>query len=545
MRNCLWIFTLSLLIIFAGCSMRQDADIIFYNGKVYTVDSTFSIAESFAVKDGKIIGVGTNEEMVYRYRSINTVDLKGKPVYPGFYDAHCHFFGYGSDLVKCNLLGTKSFDEVIEKVITYSKANKFEWLLGRGWDQNDWEKQEFPTNRKLDSLFPDIPVYLLRVDGHAALCNSEALRQAGVTATTKVNGGMVEVAGGKLTGILVDNAVDLVKKIIPPFDEAMNRKAFLDAQKNCFAVGLISVCDAGLERDTIDLIEKMQSEGTLKMRINAMVSDAEKNLTYYFGRGPIKNERLHVTSLKMYADGALGSRGACLLQDYSDKKGHRGFMLHDSAYMTDIAKRCYEFGFQLNTHCIGDSAVRTILKIYGEVLEGKNDKRWRIEHCQVVNPDDISLFGKFDIIPSVQPTHATSDMYWAEERLGAERIKTAYAYNDLMKQNNLIAFGTDFPVENINPLYTFYAAVARKDLNNFPEGGYMPENKVSRKDALRAMTTWAAYSCFEEKEKGMIAPGMFADFIILSEDIMTADEKKIPGIKVLSTYIGGEKVFEK
>jgi predicted amidohydrolase YtcJ len=528
-----------------SCSMRRNADIIFYNGKVYTVDSTFSMVESFAVKNGKIIGRGSNEEMMYRYNTGKMVDLKGKPVYPGFYDAHCHFFGYGSDLIKCNLVGTKSFGEVIEKVIAYSKTNKSEWLLGRGWDQNDWERKEFPDNQKLDSLFPDQPVYLLRIDGHAALCNSEALKRAGITTATKIKGGMIEVMNGKLTGIVIDNAIDLVKAVIPAFSENINWKAFLDAQKNCFAVGLTSVCDAGLERDTIELIEKMQSEGVLKMRINAMVSDAEKNLIYYFGRGLVKTNRLHIASVKMYADGALGSRGACLLQDYSDEKGHRGFMLHDSAYMMNIAERCFEFGFQLNTHCIGDSAVRTMLKIYAEVLNGKNDRRWRIEHCQVVHPDDISLFGKLNVIPSVQPTHATSDMYWAEKRLGPDRIKTAYAYNDLMKQNNLIAFGTDFPVENINPIYTFYAAVARKDLNNFPEGGYMPENKVSRMDALRAMTTWAAYSCFEEKEKGMILPGMFADFVILDQDIMTADEKNIPGIKVLATYIGGEKVFEK
>jgi predicted amidohydrolase YtcJ len=528
-----------------SCSMKENADAIFYNGKIYTVDSAFSIVESFAVKGGKIVGVGTNEEIVYRFSSKNKIDLNRHVVFPGFYDAHCHFFGYGSDLVKCNLVGTKSFDEVIEKAVAYSKTNNFEWLLGRGWDQNDWEKKEFPDNRKLDSLFPDKPVYLLRIDGHAVLCNSKALEKAHITPATKVSGGIVETKNGRLTGILVDNAIDLVKEVIPAFDEDMNRKAFLNAQRDCFAAGLTSVCDAGLERDTIDLIEKMQSEGTLKMRINAMVSDGEKNLTYYFGRRPIKTDRLHVTSVKVYADGALGSRGACLLQDYSDRKGQRGFMLHDNAYITEVARRCYEFGFQLNTHCIGDSAVRNLLKIYGDVLQGKNDRRWRIEHCQVVHPDDLPLFGKYNIIPSVQPTHATSDMYWAEERLGPERIKTAYAFNDLMKQNGLIAFGTDFPVENINPLYTFYAAVARKDLKGFPAGGFQPENKVSRKDALRAMTTWAAFACFEEKEKGMIAPGMFADFIILSDDLMTASEEKIPLIKVLATYLSGEKVFEK
>jgi predicted amidohydrolase YtcJ len=532
-------------ILIASCTVKQEADSIYYNGKIYTVDSSFSVAEAFAVKDGKILSAGSSREIFSKYISKIKVDLKGKPVYPGFYDAHCHFFGYGSDLVKCNLYETKSFDEVVEKVFDYSKTNSFEWLLGRGWDQNDWEQKEFPHNRKLDSLFPNTPVYLVRIDGHAALCNSEALRRANITAETKVSGGIVETKNGKPTGILIDNAVDLVKEIIPAFDEAMNRKAMLTAQENCFAVGLTSVCDAGLGKDTIELIEKMQQENLLKMRINAMVADNGNNAEYFFKRGKIKTERLHVSNVKVYCDGALGSRGACLIEEYSDKPGHHGFLLHDTVYLKKVAEQCYKHGFQMSTHCIGDSGVRTMMKIYGEALKGKNELRWRIEHCQVVHPDDLPLFEKFSIIPSVQPTHATSDMYWAGERLGKERVRSSYAYQDLLKQNNLIAFGTDFPVENISPVHTFYAAVVRKDLKNYPDGGFQPENKVSRENALRAMTTWAAYSCFEEKEKGMIAPGMFADFIILSEDIMANDENKIPSVTVEATYLSGEKVYQK
>lgn len=545
--------TISLLtvFIFSSCSVKQQADSIFYNGKIYTVDSTFTIAECFAVSDGKILAVGSNDEILSRFDSKKKIDLKGKTVYPGFYDAHCHFFSYGSDLVKCDLYGTKSFDEVIERIKEYSgnlpslsrEGSGVSWLLGRGWDQNDWEVKDYPDNKILDSLFPRTPVYLVRVDGHAALCTSEALRRANITATTKVSGGSVELKNGKPTGILIDNAKDLLSEVIPPFDETMNRKALLTAQQNCFAVGLTSVCDAGLGKDTIELIEKMQSENILLMRINAMVADNGKNPEYYFQKGKIKTEHLNVRTIKVYGDGAMGSRGACLVEEYSDKSGHKGFLLHDTAYFRKIAQQCFEHGFQMATHCIGDSAVRMILKIYGEVLKGKNDLRWRIEHCQAVHPDDFSLFEKFSVIPSVQPTHATSDMYWVEERLGKERVRYAYAYNDLLRQNNLIAFGTDFPVENISPLYTFYAAVTRKDLKNFPEGGFQPENKVSRENALRAMTTWAAFSCFEEKEKGMLTPGMFADFVILSDDLMTVAEEKIPSVKVEATYLNGEKVF--
>jgi predicted amidohydrolase YtcJ len=359
-----------------------------------------------------------------------------------------------------------------------------------------------------------------------------------------VNGGEVEIKNGKLTGILVDNAVDLVKKNIPAYSNELYKEYLLQAQKKCFAAGLTTLDDAGLGQDTIRLIEELQNSGELKMRIYAMISDNEKNRAYFFEHGPLKTDRLNVRSFKVYGDGALGSRGACLLQPYSDEPGHTGFLLHDRKYFEDIATQALEHGFQLCTHAIGDSANRVLLQVYAAHLKGRNDKRWRIEHCQAVDPSDLKLFDENNIIPSVQPTHATSDMYWAEERLGKERIKNAYAYNDLMHSGGIIAFGTDFPVEQINPLYTFYAAVARKDLKGFPTNGFNPENKVERKDALRAMTILAAYSNFEEQEKGSIEQGKFADFVILDRDIMQTDEKEIPNAKVIATYVNGEKVFE-
>jgi predicted amidohydrolase YtcJ len=534
-----------LLFIFSSCSTKKKADAIYYNGKIYTVDSSFTIAEAFAVSSGKIIGTGTTKEIENEFESTENKDLEGKSVYPGFIDAHCHFYGYASDLTKADLYGTTTIDEVLQKILAFSKTNKFSWLLGRGWDQNNWEANEFPSKEKLDSLFPHIPVYLVRVDGHAVLCNSEALKRANITAATKISGGEISIKNGKPTGILIDNAVDLVKTKIPPFTKELMEECLLQAQKKCFSLGLTTVDDAGLGIDSIALIRKLQDEGKLKMRVYAMITSTEENKKYFFEHGAVKTDRLNVRSFKVYADGALGSRGACLLQPYHDKPGHSGFLLHDKNYFEDVAAQMLDHGFQLNTHCIGDSANRLMLQIYAAHLKGKNDKRWRIEHCQVVAKQDLKLFGENNIIPSVQPTHATSDMYWAENRLGKERIKTAYTYRDLMEQaGGVIAFGTDFPVENINPLYTFYAAVARKDLKDYPVNGFQKENRVTKKDALCAMTIMAAYSNFEEKEKGSIEKGKFADFIILDKDIMQIDEKEIPKTKVIGTYVGGEKVFE-
>jgi predicted amidohydrolase YtcJ len=534
------------IVVFNSCNYKRKADLILYNGTIYTVDQSFNVAEAVAVRGGIIKAVGTTEDILGDYDSDQKIDLQGKPLYPGFIDAHCHFFGYGIDKLKCDLYKTTSFDDVVARVSEFRKTNKFEWILGRGWDQNDWEVKEFPTKDKLDSLFPKTPVYLVRVDGHAVLCNAEAMRRAGITPATKIPGGEILLKDGQLTGLLIDNAATMVEKIIPEFSQPQREHAILDAQQNCFAVGLTTVDDAGLGKDTIELIDAMQKKGLLKMRVYAMIADDERSLNYFFNHGPYKSERLNVRAVKVYADGALGSRGACLLKPYSDQPGHYGFMLHDIKYFQHICERAHDEGFQVCTHAIGDSAVRTMLGIYGQSLGTENDRRWRIEHCQVVDPKDLNEFGKYSIIPSVQPTHATSDMYWAAERLGNERVKTAYAYNDLMDNaNDRIVFGTDFPVENINPLYTFYAATERQDLNDFPKNGFQPENKIKKKDALRAMTIWAAWSNFEEEEKGSIEEGKYADFVVLDEDILKIEGKKIPDVKVISTYVSGEKVYTK
>jgi predicted amidohydrolase YtcJ len=524
-----------------SCSNREKADLILFNGRIYTVDSLFTIAEAMVIKDGKIIAVGNND--LKEHYDGEKIDLKGAPVYPGFIDAHCHFYGYSTDLVKCDLYGTGSFDEVIERVKNYAAGNQFSWILGRGWDQNDWNVKEFPDNTLLNELFPDIPVFLMRIDGHAVLVNQKALDIAGITASTKIPGGLIEVRNGKLTGILLDNAIDSVKKHIPDFPVDLKTEALLTGEKNCFQAGLTTVADAGLEKDKIFLIDSLQKAGKLKMQVYAMITFDEENKKYFFEHGKIKTDKLNVCSFKLYADGALGSRGACLLHPYSDKPGHYGFMLHDFEQLKSAAEEIYNHDFQLNTHCIGDSANRTLLHLYGLILKEKNNHRWRIEHCQTLHPDDFRLFADYSVIPSVQPTHATSDMYWAESRLGKERIKHAYAYRRLLDSFGMIALGSDFPVESINPLYGFYAAVARTDLQYYPKGGFQIEDALTREEALKGMTIWAAYSLFEENEKGSLEPGKKADFVLLNKDIMQCPIDEVPSVKVLETWIAGEKVF--
>ncbi len=559
---------------FVCCSSKkQEVDLIIHNAVIYTVDSSFSICEAVAIKDGKIIETGNNGQILNSYSSKETNDLRGKTIFPGFIDAHCHFVSYGLGLQQVDLVGTKSFEEVLQRVTEFKiqsdiprqpkadiplegEMNSVEWIVGRGWDQNDWEVKEYPDNTILDSLFPNTPVILKRIDGHAALANSAALKLAGLNNTTKINGGeLIRDVKGNLTGLLIDNAVDLVtSKISAPTKEKIFN-ALLAAQENCFAVGLTTVDDAGIMKYEIDAIDELQKSGKLKMRIYAMLSDSGPNYKYYLEKGPYKTERLNVRSFKFYGDGALGSRGACMLQDYSDKPKWKGFLLNTHKHYEESAKLMFQKDFQMNTHCIGDSASRLLLYIYYLAPKVAFDKdgiiqkevmkkmRWRIEHSQVTDKNDFKMYE--GVIPSVQPTHATSDMYWVEERLGKERVKYAYAYKDLLKAAGLLALGTDFPVEDISPFKTFYAAVFRKDSKGFPKGGFQMENALSREETIKGMTIWAAYSNFEEKEKGSLEKGKFADFIILDTDLMKCDESKILGAQVLKTYVNGEKVYSK
>ncbi len=540
------IFSLIVLCLFCSCKSSQQVDLLVHNGLVYTVDKDFATDEAFAVKDGKIVATGSDNEIMGKYKGTETIDAKGQPVYPGFIDAHAHFVGYGQSLFQVDLFGTASWEEAVERVQKFAAEHPAEpWILGRGWDQNNWPGKSFPSNEKLNRLFGDKPVLLTRVDGHAAVVNQKALDMAGIVPGQTLIGGEVETNNGKLTGVLLDNAVDLVTAQLPASTIDDYVKWLSAAQSNCFTVGLTTVTDCGLMYKDVQTIDGLQKEGKLNMRLYVMLSDHADNYHEYLEKGPYKTDKLFVKGFKVYADGALGSRGACLLQPYSDKPGWVGFLLSNKSHFDSVANLLNKTEFQMCTHAIGDSANRMILQVYNNVLKEKNDKRWRIEHAQVVNQQDFDLFGKASIVPSVQPTHGTSDMYWAEERLGPERVKGAYAYKQLLIQNGWLPLGTDFPVEDISTFKTFLAAVVRKDAKGFPANGFQIENALTRQEAIKGMTIWAAKAGFMEKEVGSIEVGKKADFIILDSDLMKVGEKDILKTKVLATYIGGMKVFGK
>ena len=535
--------SIGFLMLLSSCSNTNKASLIVYNAKIYTIDSSFNQVEAMAITDDKIIATGTTTSILSRFESDSMIDARGNTIFPGFIDAHCHFTGFANDSWKCNLVGTTSFKDVIDSVLSYSKSAPMLWIYGRGWDQNDWEEKSFPDKKILDSLFPDRPVFLKRIDSHAALANQKALDIAGVNETSVIQGGSFEKNQGKLTGLLVDNAMSLVENNIPAIPDSLSKKYFSQLQQLCFAVGLTSVHDCGINEHTIDLIDEEQQSGLLKMKIFALLSDSIQYYDTWIKKGPYITDRLHVGGFKLYADGALGSRGACLLDNYTDKPKWKGFLLSDKKHFQEIANKLIHAEFQLCTHAIGDSGNREVLSIYAAVLKGKNDKRWRIEHAQVVDGNDLKFFRDNNIIPSVQPTHATSDMYWAEARLGPNRISSAYAYQTLLKQNGWMPLGTDFPVEDISPFKTFYAAVFRRDGKGFPANGFQKEHALSREQAIRGMTIWAAKAAFEEKEKGSLEVGKAADFILLDKDLMKCKEEDVLNTKVLSTYINGERVY--
>ncbi len=531
------------IVLFMGvaCNPKQEVDMLVFNANVYTVNDDFPKACCFAVDNGKIIEVAENADLFEKYTSKVLRDVKGRTVIPGIIDAHCHFYRLGLNQQVVDLVGTQSYEEVLDRVVSFQEENPSNFIQGRGWDQNDWEVKEFPTKAKLDELFPDTPVALRRVDGHALLVNQKALDLAGIDATTQVSGGEIVKKEGKITGVLVDSPMQLIADVMPKPDRQTQIRALKEAEAICFDYGLTTVDDAGLDREIIELIDSLQRVGELKIRVYAMVSNTPSNLEYYLEQGILKTDRLNVRSVKVYGDGALGSRGAALKAPYSDKPGHFGAMVTPVIEIGALAERIAATDYQMNTHAIGDSANVVVLRAYEKVLADKPERRWRVEHAQVITGNDFDYFEK-GVIPSVQPTHATSDMYWAGLRLGQQRMWGAYAFKTLLTRAGTVALGTDFPVEKVSPFLTFYAAVDRQDLNNYPEGGFQRKDALSREETLKGITLWAAYSNFEEHEKGSIEAGKNADFVVLSQDIMTVAVDSIPYIEAEHVYVGGEAV---
>ena len=526
-------------ILFTSC--QKKVDLIVHNATVYSLGETVEKVTAFVIDKGMFIAVG-GEELVNDFKAKKILNLQKLSVYPGFIDSHCHFLKLGLSLQQVDLKGTRSFKEVINRVQDYSKNNELNVIIGRGWDQNDWEDKSLPTKFELDSLYPDIPVALRRIDGHALLVNQKALDLAEINNFTIVEGGTIIKENGNLTGVLVDAPISLVTAILPKPTTQEKIKALKEAEKIAFENGLTTVSIAGIDKDDIYLIDSLQKKEELEIRVYAMISNTKENMDHFLSAGPIKTDKLNVRSFKVYADGALGSRGAALKKPYTDLRSHKGEFITPKDSLENLAYMLATTPFQMNTHAIGDEANRVILEAYNKALVFSDDPRWRIEHAQIVDTNDIALFSK-KIIPSVQPTHATSDMYWAEERLGSARIKSAYAYKSLLEMSGRISLGTDFPVEEVSPLLTFFAAVARQDKDLYPKGGYLSENALSRIEALSGMTEWGAYANFEEDQKGTIEVGKVADFVILDRDIILAKESNILKARIVATLLDGNIVY--
>ena len=523
-------------------SCNNHVDLIIVNSEIYTANENNQIAKSIAVKDGKIIEV-SSKNLISKYEANEILDAKGKTILPGLIDSHCHFYNLGLDQQVVDLRGTTSFEEIIERLIASDLNNESNVILGRGWDQNDWDNKQFPVNTELNKIFENKLVVLERIDGHAYIVNDNALELAGIDQNTLVRGGLVLLKDNKPTGVLIDAPMSMVDKVLPEKSIREKATALKKAQEISFSYGLTTVSDAGLSTEIINIIDSLHKSDELKIKIYAMVSVSKKNIKRLKETGIIKTPKLNVRSFKVYGDGALGSRGAALKKPYCDDPHNYGFLRTDIKDLKYYAKEIAGMGFQMNTHAIGDSTVSVLLKEYQKVLNDIEDPRWRIEHSQVVDLNEFELYND-KILPSVQPTHATSDMYWAYDRLG-KRIDGAYAFKDLLSQSKRIALGTDFPVEKVNPFHTFYSSIERKDLNGYPENGFQIENALTREETLKGMTIWGAYFNFEEDEKGTIEKGKSADFIIIDQNIMKIEADKIPNTKVLKTFVDGELVFQK
>ncbi|MBV8157911.1 MAG: amidohydrolase [Dyella sp.] len=549
MRPSLRRSALALLVL---ASLPLQATTLLLNAHIHTMDPERPEATALAWKDdGRLLAVGDAADLKKRYPDAATVDAKGATVIPGLIDAHGHMLGLGMTHIQVDLVGASSKAEVLERLKAGSaKLPKGAWLVGRGWDQNRWAGKQFPTAADLDAAFPDRPVYLERVDGHAVWVNTAAMKHATkpLDGDWQPDGGRIMRVGSKASGVLVDGAVGLVAAAIPPLTHEQTRQAYQAAFADAVAAGLTGVHDPGVSLDDFKVLQEMAAAGEIPLRLYEMADGNHAALDWLCTQGghwADAGGRLQMRTVKLYMDGALGSRGAALLADYNDDHGNRGILVTaPDAYRSAVEKahRCH---VQVATHAIGDRGNRMVLDTYQAVLGdgASSDHRWRVEHAQIVAPDDIPRFASLHLIASMQPTHATSDMPWAEQRLGAERLKGAYAWQSFIHEKVPLAFGSDFPVEHVNPMLGLYAAVTRQDLNGQPPGGWLPDQRVSRLQALAGFTRGAAYASFEENEVGMLKPGMRADFVVLDGDFMTVAPRQIADLKPLSTWVDGKAVY--
>jgi len=538
-RSILAFFTL--LFVLSSCYKGKSCDLIIHNALIHTMNDKDDVAEAMAIRDGKIIEFGPERQILNKYSSEETIDAEGKEVYPGLTDAHGHILSYANQLLSADLIGSKSFEEVVVRVEKYQSRKARKFIIGRGWDQSLWQSSEFPSNEKLNELFPTIPVCLIRIDGHALLANDALLKLANITATSKIDGGIIHVEGEKCTGLLVDNAMNPIYALLPEFPKKERIDAIGEIQAELFQYGITGVHEAGIQRKDIDLFKELIDEHNFELNLYAMLMPSEENIAFARKNGFYQYKNLSIRSFKVIGDGALGSRGALLKSPYTDQHNHFGVLTTSEKEMNRIATICELTGYQMNTHAIGDSTNKILLNLYQRIYEVNKDHRWRIEHAQVVDPKDFELFNKYGVFPSVQPTHAVSDQRWAEQRIGRTRMLGAYAYKTLLKQNGMVAIGTDFPIELTDPFLTIHAAVNRQNSENMPSAGFYPNESITLLECLKGMTIWAAFASFQENELGTLEKGKDATFAIFQRPIR-AEGNYEPNF-ALHTFIKGKKVY--
>lgn len=538
-------FLLLFIWVFGYATNLSAQELTIYTAKkIYVGDTAMSLVESVVCEKDKIIFTGPAALSKALYPNAKSVHFKNQFVYPGIIDAHCHFLAWCKGLKEADLVGTKSEKEVIKRLAKFAKTTKRSWIVGRGWDQNDWKNKSYPTLASLDKAFPNTPVFLKRIDGHAAWINTAAIKEIKLDINQTISGGEFVFQNGAFTGILVDNAVDLVSGFVPPLPEQELNAAVTEGAEKCYAAGLTTIDEAGLSIAEVNYLNQVQRNGSLNLRIYAMLSASKESFAYVTEQGWNNNGMMHVGAVKFYLDGALGSRGALMKKDYCDRLGHKGLLLNNLRDFENYSYFLAQKSWQVCVHAIGDSANALALQTFGKLKNQNEGLRWRIEHAQIVDPKDFNLFEKYGVIPSVQPTHATSDAPWATSRLCESRLGGAYHYAELCKQAGMVALGTDFPVEDISPIKTFYSAVTRKDAAGIVKTPFQPEGALTRKQALLGMTLWAAYANREENDKGSLEPNKYADFVVLDTDLMEAPEKALKKAKVKYTYIGGKNVFK-
>jgi predicted amidohydrolase YtcJ len=556
-------FLLILLGFLLSCTENQTADLVISNGIIHTVDENNTVVEAVAVKDGKILSTGsTNMIQSYIGKETATIDLNGRLMTPGLIEGHGHFMGMGYSLMSLNLMGTTSYQDVVDKVReAVAGAEAGEWILGRGWHQSKWDKSSeievkgFPTHNMLSEASPDNPVVLRHASGHALLANAKAMEIANITSATdfEEGGEIIKDKDGNPTGIFNESAMGLIGQFIPENNEASDRKAFDLAGRNCLENGITSFHDAGEGEGTINLMKKILDEGGFSTRLYIMLSGGNRDLlNKYFEIGPeigLGNDFLTIRSIKLFVDGALGSRGAWLIEPYTDMPGHYGHAVSKISYLQEVSDHAIQKGFQVCTHAIGDRGNKEVLDVYENAYRSnpdQDDARFRIEHAQHLSESDIPRFASLGVIPAMQAIHMSSDRPWAIDRLGEERIlEGAYVWQKLLQSGARIVNGTDVPVEPLSPIACFYASVSRKTLKGLPPGGYEPDQKMSRVEALRSYTIDAAFGAFEENTKGSIEPGKLADFTIFSKDIMSIPEEDILSTEIDMTIVDGKVLYER